>query len=76
MAEEERTEILLGQQLVPLEYGAPVDHGLLFEGLDLAGGWAGGPGGCADIVGDGVVGDGGRTRVAWIGAHDEEGEEV
>lgn len=59
-----RTEVLFRQQLVLLEDGAIVEHGLLFEGLDLAGCRAGRPA-CTAIAGDGVVGG---AQVAW---HDE-----
>jgi hypothetical protein len=66
-----RTEVLFRQQLVLLKDGVIVDHGLLFEGLDLAGCRTGRPVACAAIAGDGVVGGGGGAQVAWIRAHDE-----
>lgn len=68
-----RTEVLFREQLVLVEDGAIVEHGILLEGLDLAGCRTGRPVACTTIVADRVVGSGSGAGVAWIGAHDEWG---
>lgn len=71
VAKRRRTEVLFRQHLVLAKYGLVVDHGLLFECLDLAGCRTGCPVDCTGIADEGIV----KVGKGAGGAHVDGGRE-